>query len=312
MTKPRILVIRGGAIGDFILTLPAIKLLREAFPNAHLEIMGYQHIIALAEDRFYADATRSIEYGAMAGFFIPNGTLVPELAEYFGSFQQIVSYLFDPDSIFESNLKRAGAKNVLKAYYKIDDSEHAARQLARPLQQLALYLDESGATIYPSDDDRLEARQLLAPVGERPLIALHPGSGSGKKNWSVENWAELAGRLLAAESRPMLVLVGGEADRDQITALSSALDSRSLIQAQDLPLPVLAAVFEQCRLFLGHDSGISHLAAAVETPCVLLFGPTDPSVWAPANDRVKVLEAPEGDLTRLELNAVWDQISDRL
>ncbi|MHA3770643.1 glycosyltransferase family 9 protein [Verrucomicrobiota bacterium sgz303538] len=312
MTKPRILVIRGGAIGDFILTLPAIKLLREAFPNAHLEIMGYQHIIALAEDRFYADATRSIEYGAMAGFFIPNGTLVPELAEYFGGFQQIVSFLFDPDGIFENNLKRAGAKNVLKAYYKIDDSEHAARQLARPLQQLALYLDESGATVYPSDDDRLKARQLLTPVGERPLIALHPGSGSGKKNWSVENWAELAGRLLAAESRPMLALVGGEADRDQIATLSSALDSHSLIQAQDLPLPVLAAVFEQCRLFLGHDSGISHLAAAVETPCVLLFGPTDPSVWAPVNDRVTVLEAPEGDLTRLELNAVWDQISGRL
>ncbi|RYD64532.1 MAG: hypothetical protein EOP84_32655, partial [Verrucomicrobiaceae bacterium] len=114
MIKPRILVIRGGAIGDFILTLPAIKLLREAFPQAHLEILGYDHIVALAEDRFYADSTRSIEYSAMAGFFIPNGTLAPELAEYFASFQQIVSYLFDPDEIFENNLRRAGAKNILK------------------------------------------------------------------------------------------------------------------------------------------------------------------------------------------------------
>ena len=69
-TKPRILVIRGGAIGDFILTLPAIKLLREAFPNAHLEILGYEHIISIADGRFYANGTRSIEYGAMAGFFV--------------------------------------------------------------------------------------------------------------------------------------------------------------------------------------------------------------------------------------------------
>jgi len=68
--KPRLLVIRGGAIGDFILTLPAIKLLREAFPAAQLEILGYQHIVALAERRWYADATRSIEYSAMAGFFV--------------------------------------------------------------------------------------------------------------------------------------------------------------------------------------------------------------------------------------------------
>ncbi|MEY2499591.1 MAG: heptosyltransferase, partial [Verrucomicrobiota bacterium] len=64
----RILVIRGGAIGDFILTLPAIKLLRDGFPSAHLEILGYQHIIVLAEKRFYADAIRSIEHRALAGF----------------------------------------------------------------------------------------------------------------------------------------------------------------------------------------------------------------------------------------------------
>ena len=62
----RILVIRGGAIGDFILTLPAIKLLRDAFPCAHLEILGYRHIISLAEVSGYANATRSIEYGPLA------------------------------------------------------------------------------------------------------------------------------------------------------------------------------------------------------------------------------------------------------
>ena len=59
--KPRILIIRGGAIGDFILTLPAIKLLRENFPDAHIEILGYRHIVAVAEGRFYAESARSIE-----------------------------------------------------------------------------------------------------------------------------------------------------------------------------------------------------------------------------------------------------------
>jgi heptosyltransferase III len=65
----RILVIRGGAIGDFVLTLPAIKLLRDRWPTARLEILGYTHIVALAENRFYADAVRSIEYGPLASFF---------------------------------------------------------------------------------------------------------------------------------------------------------------------------------------------------------------------------------------------------
>ena len=69
--QPKILVIRGGAIGDFLLTLPAIALLREAFPAARLEILGYQHIISLAASGGYADATRSIEYAALANFFNP-------------------------------------------------------------------------------------------------------------------------------------------------------------------------------------------------------------------------------------------------
>ena len=124
--RPRILVIRGGAIGDFVLTLPAIKLLRENFPTAHLEILGYRHIIALAENRFYADATRSIEYAALARFFIPGAELDPELVEYFASFQQVVSYLFDPDQFFEDNVRRCGVKNFLPASPKLTDAAHAA------------------------------------------------------------------------------------------------------------------------------------------------------------------------------------------
>ena len=98
----RILVIRGGAIGDFILTLPAIKLLRDRFPRAHIEILGYTHITALAEKRFYADAIRSIEYGPLASFFAKGSALPEELVDYFRSFDLIVSYLFDPDGIFET------------------------------------------------------------------------------------------------------------------------------------------------------------------------------------------------------------------
>jgi heptosyltransferase-2 len=159
--KPRILVIRGGAIGDFILTLPALKLIREAFPAAHLEILGYKHIIALAERRFYADATRSIEYSAMAGFFIPGSELAPDLAEYFASFQQIVSYLYDPSGFFEANLRRAGAKRILRAYERLDDTAHAAHQLARPLQSLALFLEDPAATVVLSEDDRAFAQRFL-------------------------------------------------------------------------------------------------------------------------------------------------------
>src|SRR5882724_688372 len=102
----RILAIRGGAIGDFILTLPALKALREAYPDAHIEILGYKHIAALTENRFYAQAVRSIEYGPLSSFFAKNSELPAELANYLASFDLIISYLFDPDKIFENNVRR--------------------------------------------------------------------------------------------------------------------------------------------------------------------------------------------------------------
>jgi len=309
--KPRILVIRGGAIGDFILTLPAIRLLRENFPDAELEILGYEHIVEIARERFYASATRSIEYSAMAGFFVPNSTLAPDLVEYFAGFQQVISYLFDPDSFFENNLRRAGVKNYLPAYARIDDSQHAAQQLARPLERMALFLDDPAARVHPSAEDRRRARQFLGESGS-PLIAIHPGSGSARKNWPAGNWVSLAQWLVESLPPCRLLLIGGEADDAPISAVRAALARERVTLAQNLPLPVLAAVFERCRLFIGHDSGISHLAASVGTPCVLLFGPTDPAVWAPANPGVKVIPAPEGDLARLTVGEVRDVVGGSL
>src|SRR5205823_12912134 len=96
----RILVIRGGAIGDFILTLPSLKALRDARPDAHIEILGYKHIAGLAEDRFYTQAVRSIEYGPLSSFFAQNSELPAELAGYFSNFHLVISYLYDPDRIF--------------------------------------------------------------------------------------------------------------------------------------------------------------------------------------------------------------------
>ncbi len=297
----RILVIRGGAIGDFILTLPALKLLRDAFPSSHLEVLGYKHIIALAEMSGYAGATRSIEYARLASFFSRDGELASELVAYFGSFQQVVSYLFDPDEIFASNLRRAGVRNLILGCPKITDQEHAARQLARPLERLALYLDDPAAIISPN-----EARK-----GDPALIALHPGSGSKTKNWPLERWVSVAESLLSVDAGRRLLLIAGEADAERIAQLCSILPNARVQCAQNLSLVELAARLQNCALFLGHDSGISHLAAAVGTPALLLFGPTDPAIWAPANKNVKVLRAPAGDLSRLSVETVLTALRGR-
>ncbi|RFC44357.1 MAG: ADP-heptose:LPS heptosyltransferase/ADP-heptose:LPS heptosyltransferase [Verrucomicrobia bacterium] len=307
---PKILVIRGGALGDFILTLPAIRLLRETFPEAELEVLGYPRIASLVDKRFYASRVRSIDYGPMAGFFAKNGVLDPGLSEYFAGFQQVISYMFDPDGIFEANVRRAGVKHYLAAYRR-PVAQHAAREWAAPLEALAMYLESPAAQLFPSDSDKAGAREWLGGrCGE--VLAVHPGSGSPKKNWGAALWAQVGEFYWQQFPEGEIVLVGGEADAEVLRALEGAWRGRRVRWAVGLGLPELAAVLAECGRFAGHDSGISHLAAAVGAKCVLLFGPTAPEVWAPMNAGVSVLRAPGGDFEQLRVSEVWVRIRDEL
>ncbi len=291
----RILIIRGGALGDFILTLPAVKLLRDAYPAAHLELLGNVRFLALAENRFYANAIRSLDSADFASFFARDAPLPAKLGGYFASFDLIISYLFDPERIFEANVARCSAARFLTGSPKFHEAENAARQLARPLESLGLELRETSAHLFFPDDAN---REILSGT-----IALHPGSGSRRKNWPIENWVELGDRLLE-EGRSLLV-VGGEADREEIATLRARWEKQPVRFAIDWPLPELAAWLAGST-FAGHDSGVSHLAAAAGARCFLLFGPTDPKVWAPTNPHVQILpmaEANAADLAAAILQA---------
>ena len=120
------------------------------------------------------------------------------------------------------------------------------------------------------------------------FLAVHPGSGSPSKNWPTSRFLEAAGRLAGPE--PWL-LVAGPAE--------AGLEApRGAILAREWPLRVLGAALARAGLFLGNDSGVSHLAAAAGAPTLALFGPTDPALWAPVGPRVTTLRAPGGSLAR--------------
>src|SRR5258708_8488955 len=94
--KGKILVIRGGAIGDFILTLPAIAALRAHFPEAQLEVLGYPHIVQLAVAGGLVAQVHSIEARSLAGFFSRGGSLARDLVDFFSGFHVHISYIYDP------------------------------------------------------------------------------------------------------------------------------------------------------------------------------------------------------------------------
>jgi heptosyltransferase-2 len=302
----RILVIRGGAIGDFILTLPAITALRRQFPAAHLEVLGYPHIAQLALAGGLVNRVQSIEARALAGFFARGGELSPDLADYFSEFDLVLSYLYDPDGIFQTNVALCTGAQFLEGPHRADDRArlHAAKVYLQPLERLAIF-----------DADPVPRLSLApSPLATRhlplPALALHPGSGSERKNWPEVRWAGLLEHL-ANSTHLDLLLVGGEAEGDRLQRLAATLPPARTRLAQSLPLRDLAHHLAACRAFIGHDSGISHLAAALGLPSVILWGESVEEVWRPPAENTVILRSPHG-LARLPVAEVGAQLQKLL
>jgi heptosyltransferase-2 len=297
----RALVVRGGALGDFLLTLPVLHALRSSAPASRLEVLAYPGIASLARTSGLVDQVRSIEYGPLAGFFTRGTTLDPELQKYFGSFDLVVSYLYDPDGIFAQNLRASGVKRLVEGPHRVTGTSHAIDQLAAPLATLGIPL--AGRS----------TRLAVASAAEtRTTFALHPGSGSPAKNWPTNCWRELAERLLEAQPDIRIAIVGGEADTPALQSMRSLTANARVSFWENLPMDTLASRLAGSALYAGHDTGISHLAAAAGTPCLLLFGPTDPGIWAPPHDHVRVLRAPAGKLEELSVSTVMSALRPML
>ncbi len=159
---------------------------------------------------------------------------------------------------------------------------HASAWLASALPEVGIPDDAVDVPVLDSAEQ--DARATAEIVSRLPpaFLAVHPGSGSARKNWPAERFAELARR----ERAPWL-LVHGPADDAAASILAKVPGA---VVARELPLPTLALLLSRVGAYVGNDSGITHLAAAAGAPTVALFGATDPKVWAPIGPRVVIVE----------------------
>jgi ADP-heptose:LPS heptosyltransferase len=301
----KILVIRGGAIGDFILTLPVLAALRRQFPGAHLEVLGYPHIAQLALAGGMAQRVRSIEARPLAGFFARDGGLAEDWRDYFSEFDVIVSYLYDPDGIFQTNVARCSHAQFIAGPHRPDDGGelHATEVFLQPLVQLAIFEAETTPRL------KVERAGDTTNTGGR-WLAVHPGSGSERKNWPEDKWLELL-RHLAGQTSWNVLLVGGEAEGGRLERLAAALPPDRLKLMRSAPLAELARWLAGSDGFVGHDSGISHLAAAVGTQSLILWSDSNETVWRPRGQELTVLRDADG-LASLPVAVVINQLERML
>jgi heptosyltransferase III len=283
----RIAVIHMGAIGDLVQTLPTLRALRRHRPEATVTFIGRPARAALARLAGVADVCQDYD--------VRPATTNADLVVDFLGVPSSASPPAGRTVINVSPLPPAGWTDSAAAWI----FRAAAPQLGLPAAALEPEI--------PVPPETVEwARAALARAGVRGgFVALHPGSGSVRKNWPMERFAEIARRL--RNSGRQVVWLAGPAERERGTPAAAAPACPLL---EETPLDVLAGVLALAEAYLGNDSGITQVAAAVRrpggggTPTVALFGPTDARIWAPRGKHVRVVQAKGGVMDALDADPV--------
>lgn len=290
-------IVRMGGLGDTILVLPALTVLRMTYPHGTFTLVGST----------WAEALQPLLPGAVQAVHVdrvfPPARHGGWPANVFAASSAAVVYTAAPDSDLLSYVRQACAGPVVVWPVAPAPGLHAARHLAGAVAVETGAPDELPMpALRCPREERLPGRSWLDREmgrGVRPL-AVHPGSGGKPKCWPAVHFAEISARLQV----PVL-LVEGPADSEACREFAEAVPpSVQLARVADVSLSRLATLLIESRGYLGNDSGVSHLAAALGVPTVAVFGPTDPAVWAPRGPRVSIVTA-RGD-------AAWPAVDEVL
>jgi ADP-heptose:LPS heptosyltransferase len=289
-----------GALGDLLLSLPVIALLREKTGFVHLA--GGSDAIELLLEAGMIDEGSSA--GSARYVSLYGDSVTPGLRAFLSGFHCA--------AVFTTRMDSAVLRNIASI---IDDThpiltippqgtlQHVAEFRLRQLPDIA-ELPVPPALSLPSGRMEL-ARKYLCDAGHdfsRPLISVHPGSGGARKCWPIGSYCALLDNLRRWRD-PFILLFSGPAEDDTIAdaLLTYAVDHpcRSA-HIRNAELPFVAALISKSNIYIGNDSGISHLAACLGTRSITVFGPTDPILWKPRGKRVRVVQsevvcAPCGD-----------------
>lgn len=281
MSSKNILIIHHGALGDFVLTFPALIVLRQHYPS--IDVLCQHKLGRLAVELELADASFALESAVFAPLYA--NVVDPHVGKMLRSYQSIV--LFSENNDLEKSLK----VNFRAAVYRIPQrpdpaiKTHAGEYILQALLASELFNPLA-------QDQSLSLDQIPLPdrrdIGYHPSrILIHPGSGSPKKNWPINYFIETAQMLHQKGLNPEFIL--GPAEHSLIAILAEVEALTEHVHRID-DLQVLVCHLKSAGGYIGNDSGVSHLAAFLGLPTVAIFGPSDPDRWGPVGVAVKIIK----------------------
>jgi heptosyltransferase-3 len=271
--KGAVLIIYPGALGDLVCFGPALRAVTRRHPGQSLELMARAELARFAVGRMRVSAGHSIDRREMSVLFAPAVDQEPA-RKLFGCFGRIYSFFAADNPSFRDALAAAAGGLVSFHPFRPPGPGHVAQAYVRSIGEDATA--PLSARIEPLAEDIAAASRRLARMGilAGEFALIFPGSGGRAKNWPAENYAALAEHI---GDQIMPIVVIGPAERE----LRAFFESRRLAVMSELELGEVAGLARLARCFIGNDSGVSHLAAAVGARGIAIFGPTDPVRWAP-------------------------------
>ncbi|MBA2396087.1 MAG: glycosyltransferase family 9 protein [Ktedonobacteraceae bacterium] len=291
------LIVRPGAIGDTLLTFPVIQALRAQSSNPHITFVGNAAVLPLALAAHIAEEVFDYDSRQWSALFATDGIHSPTLQALLQHIDVAICWLRDPEQIVERNLRSLGIQRIVIAPGHPSHNEHIhiVDYLARTLnlQQPVPF----NPLFYTPDNTHIRDHSMQP-------IAIHPGSGGSHKCWPITHFASLIIKLW--QRNIPILLLAGPADSERMTTLLSLLPLPSsptlLTTLIDVPLQTIAQQLQDCVGYIGNDAGITHLAALLALPTIVLFGPSDPHIWRPYGSTTHVLH--ELILTNLQVDTV--------
>ncbi|MBN2000456.1 glycosyltransferase family 9 protein [candidate division KSB1 bacterium] len=303
----RILIVRQhDQLGDFLLSTPVFKAVRQLFPKSFIAVVARKYTAALVENNPYVDLVipfyengrdwsldkvlsfvRQIRKYDMA---IVLNTVSHSLTSDLLAFFSGAPFILGSEHHLFKNADRNFFYNLL-APYRTVDCQQSERNLDI-VRYIGAESDDPCEFIKLTDAELEWAARFLRSKGKqsgKPLVAIHPGAGKMKNRWPAENFAQV-GQWIAEKYSAQLYVTWGPNETEIGQAVISKLKVRPIISIHK-ELRHVAAVLSQADVLLCNDTGVMHLAAAVGTPLVAVFGPTDPALWKPAGETVVAVRA---------------------
>lgn len=305
--RMKIALFRALQLGDLLVAVPGFRALRQRFPHAEITLIGLPWAATFVQRyRHYID--RFVEFPGYPGIKEAPGDA--ERTQAFIAEQRRYGYdlaiqMHGNGQASNHFVLELGAKSSA-GYYEGEPPAgltfaapypHDQPEIFRNLGLAALLLQNSRSRIYPPgdvshldprlefplfDEDYREVSMLLSGLrnnGDRPLVALHAGSRSPARRWPAAYFAALADDL-AQHVGAQIILTGGAGEENIVRQVQEHMATRAIDLAGKTSLGGLAALISQLDLFVSNDTGVAHLAVAVDCPSITLFGPAEYRRWA--------------------------------